>query len=1048
MITDKGAAFDSVKTLTMVAVETHGSGGHANAAALCDRSSAVGNHHASHHNDQLPLYGLAIVLIGGGVIQHFFSKVPLPYTVLLLIFGIALGAWVQFDPNYTLQPGMLAGEHSWGGLTLACNVTTYVPNDLHFHGWHLGNSLRQLGAMDPHLLLHVLLPPLLFESAFAIDFHIFRKVAAYALVLAGPGLALCTVLGGLTYIGLYGWTWEPAMLLAGILSATDPVAVVALLREMGVKKSLATLIEAESLLNDGTAVVVYAILLQAVRAGGLVAWLNATSTVGGWHILWVVVRMSIIGPLFGAALGVISVKWLEANSGADRDANVEVICTLAMPFLVFYLAETAFGETMQMSGVLAVVCYGLVFASPFGKVRIDPGVEHFLHEFWGMVGHLVNTLVFVLSGIIIVTSINWRSDTLGVDIGYGVLSYGLMGIYRGIVMFGVMPIFRRGHYGYTWQDALVISWGGLRGAVGLALAISVFLDNSIVDGLVFQAGEAIHFRQVVLVHTSLIVMLTLLVNAPSSAPILKMIGLTKLSNTRVSMLQLTQRELHKRVRGVLGNMMLHPVHSDVCWEQIQKLANFDEMVASILGQQYVFSPGDAWKPPAKDDTSVTKKHSSHGGAHHHVYETVGCRRRRKDSTEVMGAQAPSKAAGPVELSAERVAEAERRWKLLQAKLIATIRFAGNEFVADFKARLRVKRMNEAKYRLLEQIKACVWEMYESGQLRPFTAQRLKDLVMDQIDQLEAGRSSEVNPLPFAPLKSLLQTRPGVAKLASTVEVCAKRSVLLSPLAAYGNTMTFHEFERGYDATVGYLLAHEEVLASYDHGHHFSLDRSLDQQFKSAVKDNIKDAAKALAVLKLNWPKMCTALNTLKAARLVLNSGQDLVSELGHHGVLHETETERLLDLISASKSKLNLLSPVLALPVEERTAFFPSSVKVHTAAEIEAMQRRLTLRSQNSSTSLTIKTIGKIGSLGKAVVKSGTSASFKLARKEDSGSKPRMADVVREKQKSTGSGSFSKPSSKIGGVLARAKIIGSGADIEDGRLASVEPTPLQGESVE
>ena len=187
---------------------------------------------------------------------------------------------------------------------------------------------------------------------------------------------------------------------------------------------------------------------------------------------------------------------------------------------------------------------------------------------------------------------------------------------------------------------------------------------------------------------------------------------------------------------------------------------------------------------------------------------------------------------------------------------------------------------------------------------------------------------------------------------------------------------------------------------------------------------------------------------LKAARLVLNSGQDLVSELGHHGVLHETETERLLDSISASKSKLNLLSPVLALPVEERTAFFPSSVKVHTAAEIEAMQRRLTLRSQNSSTSLTIKTIGKIGSLGKAVVKSGTSASFKLARKRIAeASLGWLTSCVRSKR-ARARALFSKPSSKIGGVLARAKIIGSGADIEDGRLASVEPTPLQGESVE
>ena len=67
------------------------------------------------------------------------------------------------------------------------------------------------------------------------------------------------------------WSWEPAMLVGGILSATDPVAVVALLKELGVKKSLATLIEAESLLNDGTAVVVYSILLKAVQAGGLAA---------------------------------------------------------------------------------------------------------------------------------------------------------------------------------------------------------------------------------------------------------------------------------------------------------------------------------------------------------------------------------------------------------------------------------------------------------------------------------------------------------------------------------------------------------------------------------------------------------------------------------------------------------------------------------------------------------------------------------------------------------------------------------------------------------
>ena len=83
------------------------------------------------------------------------------------------------------------------------------------------------------------------------------------------------------------------------------------------------------------------------------------------------------------------------------------------------------------------------------------------------------------------------------------------------------------------------------------------------------------------------------------------------------------------------------------------------------------------------------------------------------------------------------------------------------FVQDFQARLAQKRLHEAKYRVLEQLKANVWSMFESGQMRPFTAQRLKALVMDQIDELEAGKVVEANPLPFAPLKQALRHRPTV-----------------------------------------------------------------------------------------------------------------------------------------------------------------------------------------------------------------------------------------------------------------------------------------------
>lgn len=171
------------------------------------------------------LFGLSLCLLVGAAAQQFLKRVPLPYTVLLLVFGTLLGAWTMFDPAFTLQPGMRAGDYAWGDAVLACNVTTFVPNDLHHHGYHLGNALRQLSSIDSHLLLHLLLPPLLFESAFAIDWHVFTKIWGYALLLAVPGLIIATILTGLTYIGFYPeWPWEAAMLLGGILAATDPGA--------------------------------------------------------------------------------------------------------------------------------------------------------------------------------------------------------------------------------------------------------------------------------------------------------------------------------------------------------------------------------------------------------------------------------------------------------------------------------------------------------------------------------------------------------------------------------------------------------------------------------------------------------------------------------------------------------------------------------------------------------------------------------------------------------------------------------------------------------
>ena len=632
-----------------------------------------------------------------------------------------------------------------------------------------------------------------------------------------------------------------------------------------------------------------------------------------------------------------------------------------------------------MSGVLAVVTYGLVFASPFGRVRLDPEVAHFLHGeegFWGVVGYLVNTLIFVISGLVMILNIEVTGpayedgiNSFGADIGYGVASYLSMTVFRGVVMFGVMPLFRRGHYGYDWRDALVITWGGLRGAVGLALAVSVFADAEIDHGGMFgSAADAHHFRLVVLVHCSLTVLLTLLINAPSSGLLLERIGLTKLSGDRVSQLQMSQRLLRKQSHASLTALASHPIHSDMNWERVQRLANFDEMCAKILGQTYSFEKSEIWLPPPIEAGNQKRGRTwsvwccpgsrassmvmaSRGAPDAHTAASaaanatggtayVGACNAAETGADGAGSRLSAAQRRVLAFGATRAQEAEDNWRRFRLRLAPAIDMS-NEFSVDFQARLRERRAHEAKYRILEQLKANLWGMFDSGQLCPHAAQRLTALVEEQVDQIERRRkagaaikwlldddgklpvestrmtdtdgrrtlndygASVLNPFPFAPLDDLPTDVDVQLRMARFFDSLSSRSWLLRPLASASSRSFI--FERRYDATVGYLLAHEEILNSRNRGHKFCLDVELDARFKQIVQANMAAAQSNLNKLKASWPKLCTALNTFKGARLALNKGKHLVEELSKYGALHETETERLLDHIADAKAQLNTM---------------------------------------------------------------------------------------------------------------------------------------------
>lgn len=437
--------------------------------------------HAEHaiSSGQLGLLFLILALVIGAATRFFLRKTPIPYTVALLVTGLGLGL---FERNEWLSGHGFLGE--------------------------IGMAIDMASQIDPHFILFVFLPTLIFEAAFDMDVHVFKRSITNVVLLAVPGLLIGTVvLGGISILFPYNWNWYVALMFGALLSATDPVAVVALLKELGASKKLATLIEGESLLNDGTAIVVFMVFLSAVTASGEMG--SAQSILGDFS--WV----SFGGIVLGLIIAAVTIWWLRH---VFNDALVEITLTVAAAYLVFYIAESF----LHVSGVLALVALGLLLAG-VGRTRISPEVEGFLHRFWEMTAYLANTLIFILVGVVI--SERASVGTLDDWIILGIL-YVSIHVARALVIAALYPFLRKSGYGLPVKEAIVLWWGGLRGAVGLALGLLVAQDVLIPEDI----------RGQVLFHCAGIVTLTLLINGTTTRTLIRALGMQKVAAAKALML--------------------------------------------------------------------------------------------------------------------------------------------------------------------------------------------------------------------------------------------------------------------------------------------------------------------------------------------------------------------------------------------------------------------------------------------------------------------------------------------------------------------------------
>jgi monovalent cation:H+ antiporter, CPA1 family len=319
-------------------------------------------------------------------------------------------------------------------------------------GVALALSPLSLGVtLTRELVFVAFLPPLIFEAALHISAKELRRDLAVLAVLATLGVVLsgAVVASGMRLLG--GWGWSTALLFGALISATDPVSVIATLRQAGAHGRLRLLAEAESLLNDGTAAVAFGLVLAATRGEGV-----GPAAIAGSFVTTVAGGVLCGGLVAGGALLLV---------GRTNDHLVEITFTTVAAWGSFLLAEH-----YHVSGVLATLTAGLLIGNLGALGVISPRGRETVDSFWDYAAFVVNSLIFLLIGMSLVGP-NLSASALGAAFAIPLVLLG-----RGVSVYACCALFLRSSLRVTRPHQHILFWGGLRGALALALALGLPRD--------------------------------------------------------------------------------------------------------------------------------------------------------------------------------------------------------------------------------------------------------------------------------------------------------------------------------------------------------------------------------------------------------------------------------------------------------------------------------------------------------------------------------------------------------------------------------------------
>ncbi len=351
------------------------------------------------------------------------------------------------------------------------------------------------------VFLYVFLPTLLFQTALTLDVRRMAPDWVPILVLAVLAVLIATVIIGFALAPVAGQPLVVCLLLGAIVATTDPIAVVGIFRDIGAPARLGRLVEGESLLNDAAAITLFSVFLAVLAAGQSLDLVEAGLTFA---------RTLVLGALVGY-VGARVAAWLIGSIPDHQPAKVSI--SFALPYLVYLIAEQLLG----VSGVIGVVVAGMTL-NILGPARASPDGWSYLTGVWEQVAFWASSLVFVLAAILVpqlLAEFSW------IDLALILLVAGAALLARVIVLFGILPLLTLLKLSppVSRSYRFVILWGGLRGAVTLALALAI-TEN-------YALSEEVH-RFVAILATGF-VLFTLLVQGTTMRRLIQWLGLDRLS---------------------------------------------------------------------------------------------------------------------------------------------------------------------------------------------------------------------------------------------------------------------------------------------------------------------------------------------------------------------------------------------------------------------------------------------------------------------------------------------------------------------------------------